>query len=102
MTKEKKLPKIQKLENEVRVLTASQRFIISAAYRDLEKCGQDRYAASGVTITIKNLNPTNNIIVREVVIPDGLSAETIKALKADVKRAYDTTTNHPISQFPKD
>lgn len=58
--------------------------------------------ASGVTITINNINKTNSTIVEEVMIADGLSPETIAAIKADIKRSYKLTMNHPINQFPKD
>lgn len=89
MSKAKRLEEINKLRNELRVLKACDRYALAEAYRKIDKCGQDRYMASAVTITIRNINVNNNIIVEEVAITDGLSSDTIAAIKADIKRSYD-------------
>ena len=57
------------------------------AYRNVAKTGKDKYMASGVIVTITNLNGVN--IVDPVMIADGLSAETIAALQADIKAHHD-------------
>lgn len=101
MKKEKLALHCNAVANELRVLKASRLSVYCAAYRNLDKCGQDRYMASGVTITIKNINKTDNTIVEEVIIADGLSPETIAAIKADIKRSYELTMNNPINKFPK-
>jgi hypothetical protein len=88
--KPKNADKLKALQNEVRVLKASQLFVLTDAYRKIDKCGQDRYMGSGITLTIKNINKDNNVIVEEVIITDGLSPETIAAIKADLKRSYET------------
>lgn len=60
-----------------------------ASYRDMDKTGNDRYMASGVIISIQNINKTKSTIIEPTMIMDGLSAETIEAIKKDIKRSYD-------------
>lgn len=87
------------LKNELRVLKASELFTICEAYRNINKCGQDRYMASGVTITLKNINQDKNTIVEEVCIADGLSLATITAIKQDIKRSYDLKNDFPLTKI---
>jgi len=96
MKKDKMTAELIKLQNELRVLKASAQYARAEAYRNIDKAGQDRYMASAVTITIKNINSDKNIIVEEVAISDGLSPATIAAIKADIKRSYDLTDSLSI------
>lgn len=57
--------------------------------KKIGKCTINNYMASGVTITIKNINKKNHVICDEFMISDGLSPETIEAIKKDIKRSYD-------------
>jgi len=78
----------------LRVLKASQNYALAEAYRNIDKTGQDRYMASAITIIIKNINVSKNVIVEEVCINDGLSQATIDAIKADIKRSYDIANSY--------
>lgn len=102
MKKEKLIAQLQAVENELRVAKANLRSRYCEAYRSLDKCGQDRFMGSGLMIAVRNINKTNPIMFEEVMIADGLSPETIVALKVDIKRSYDLTTDHPVNKFPKD
>jgi hypothetical protein len=99
MSKQKRAEELNKLKNELRVMKASDLSTVCAAYRDIDKCGQDRYMASAVTITIKNINVNKNTIVEEVAISDGLSPDTIEAIKRDIKRGYDITMSYPHNKI---
>ena len=87
------------LEHELRVLKACGISRICDAYRTLENCGIDKYLGSAVTITIKNINREKEIIIEEVAITDGLSAESIDALKNDLKRSYDLIMSYPHNKI---
>ena len=83
-------PKLSKreLKNKLRLLNAGSFTTLAKAINSIESCGRTRYTASGVTITIKDLSDTDNIIVEEFMITDGLSDESIKALKNDLISTY--------------
>ena len=87
------------LKHELRVMKASQKSVICEAFRNVSKCGTDRYMGSAVTITIRNINKDKNVVVEEVCISDGLSAETIAAIKADLKRSYDLLDIYPHNKI---
>jgi hypothetical protein len=99
MSKKERVQEILVLKNKLRVLGASQLMTVCNAYKQVDKCGQDRYMASAVTITIKNINVNNNVIVEEVAIGDGLSPDTIAAIKADIKRGYDLMMSYPHNKL---
>lgn len=54
------------------------------AYTDIRKTTKDRYMGSGILITIKNINQSNDTICEEFMIKDGLSDDTIKAIQNDI------------------
>ena len=87
MTKIKKTK--QELKRELQILNADNFHTLTNAYKQIDKCSSKNYMASGVTLTIKNINKTNNTICEEFLIIDGLSDETIEAIKRDIKRTYD-------------
>lgn len=53
---------------------------------NIDKCSTDRMMASGVILTLSALG--GRVIVEPVCIRDGLSKETIEALRADFRRSY--------------
>jgi len=55
------------------------------AYKNIERLNNDRLRGSGAIITITHLN--GKACVEPVMIKDGLSDETIKAIQADLKRS---------------
>jgi len=79
----------RELENELRKTRACDISALSQAYNNIEKCTNKNYMGSAVTLTIKNINLDNNIIIKEFSISDGLSEETIGAIKKDIKRTYE-------------
>lgn len=52
----------------------------------------DKYMASGLIVTIKDLN--GNVVMDETLIADGLSPDTIASIRADIKRTYDLRLAH--------
>jgi hypothetical protein len=99
MSKEKRVQEIVQLKNKLRVLEAGQLSALCSAYKNVDRCGQDRFMASAVTITIRSINVSNNTIVEEVAISDGLSVETITAIKADIKRSLDLLMSYPHNKI---
>lgn len=99
MTEEDLMAENAELRNKIRVLEACGLHAICEAYRNIDKCGSDRYLGSAVTITIKNINKTKNTVVEEVAISDGLSDETIAAIKADIKRSHELLMSYPHLQL---
>lgn len=79
----------QELKRELEILKADSFHALTTAYKAIDKCSSKNYMASGITITIKNINKTNSIICEEFCILDGLSDETIQTIKNDIKRSYD-------------
>ena len=55
------------------------------AYENIKRLDNDRLMGSGAIITITHLN--GKACVDPVMIKDGLSVETIKAIQADLKRS---------------
>jgi len=72
-----------------RILKANDITVLANAFKNIDKTSSNRYMASGVTITINNINKEGFNIVEEFMIVDGLSQETINAIKNDIKRSYD-------------
>jgi hypothetical protein len=54
------------------------------AYTNIKKTTKDKYMGSGILITIKNINQSNDEICEEFMIKDGLSDATIKAIQDDI------------------
>ena len=91
---------ISEVKNKLRILEASQLFRICDAVRNIEKCNTNAYMGSAVTMTIRNLRDDKNVVIEEVVINDGLSAETIQAIQRDLRRSYALIVDHPVNQLP--
>lgn len=87
MEKQKETRK--ELKRKLQITESDSFYALTNAYKNIDSCTTDNFMASGVTITIKNINKNNPIICEEFCIIDGLSEETIKAIKKDIKRSYD-------------
>jgi hypothetical protein len=83
----KKLSRTAQLAKDLLQSKAHDIGTLASANRDIGKANTDKYMASGVIITVQNLSGAN--IVEPFMIVDGLSAETIAAIRADIKRTYD-------------
>lgn len=79
----------QQLKRELEILKATEIYRLTDAYKAIDRCNTSNYMASGITFTVKNINKTNNVVCEEFCILDGLSDETITAIKNDIKRSYD-------------
>lgn len=88
-TKPKK-PTRKDLEHQVLELKAQLACAYAQASRDIEKSGTDHMMASGVLLQLTALGGRE--IIKPVVILDGLSDETIEALRKDLIRSYELAT----------
>lgn len=86
----------QALERKILELEAQLVHRHAFADTELHKAGTDRMMGSGVLIQISTLGGKD--IINPVVIRDGLSSETISAIRGDLKRSYAICTLHK----PKD
>lgn len=85
---------IQDQQRKIKELEACRIMNKSMAYNALHKFG-DACFGSAVIITIECLG--GKLKIDPFAISDGLSNETIAALKADIKKSIDLTVNHPIN-----
>lgn len=79
--------RIAKLEKEARNYKAFDILTLKTASANLAKSVRPRYMASGVIVTITDLEGKE--IVGPVIISDGLSNETVAALNNDIRVTYD-------------
>jgi hypothetical protein len=86
----------QDLERKVRELEAQLVHRCHFASRTIEKAGTQHLGASGVIISLVALGGRE--IIEPVCIRDGLSAETIAALKSDFARSYEIATIFKLEQ----
>lgn len=93
----KKKPKSRAdLEREIKELKGQLANAYYIAANAIHKASVDHLMASGAVLSISALGGRE--IIDSVVIRDGLSKETIAAIRADLKRSYDLATLHK----PKD
>lgn len=85
----RKLTPAQRAAKDLREYKAMDIMTLAQAHEAMMNTGTDRYMASGVIVTITNINGVGETIVGPFMIKDGLSKETIKALRADIKATYD-------------
>ena len=85
--KQTKAQRITELERKLREVEAGQAHVYHFADATLDKASTDHLAASGVIVTLTVLGGRE--IHSPVLIRDGLSKETIAALKGDLRRSYD-------------
>lgn len=77
------------LERQVLELEAQLAHVYHFADATIHKCSTDRMMASGVLVQLTALGGAE--LVLPFVVRDGLSAETIAALRSDIHRSYDRT-----------
>ena len=80
-------PSRASLKNSLAVQTAQDIGATAAAHRDIDGATTNRYMASGLILQLTNLS--GKVVVGPVMIVDGLSPDTIAAIKADIKRSHD-------------
>lgn len=81
------------LKNQIRILEAQDIWRLIEAHKALDRCTKTNYLASGLTITIKNINKTKTTVAEEFMISNGFSDTLIEALKNDIKQSYDDKKN---------
>lgn len=87
--KKQKVTKAQ-LERKIFELKAQLASTYHFANQTIDKANIDRMTGSNVILQLTELGGKN--IILPVAIRDGLSSDTIKAIKADLKRSYDLAT----------
>jgi hypothetical protein len=88
--KQTKVQRIAELERKLWEAEASQIHVYHFAAGSVDKASTKHLMASGVVITLTALGGRE--IFKPVLIRDGLSDETIAALKADFVRSYELAT----------
>lgn len=89
-----KPPTRETLQRQVVELRSQLPFNYGHADRDVVKACTARMAGSGVVLRLTALG--GHDIVDPVVIMDGLSEDTILALRRDIKRSFDRVTNPDV------
>lgn len=89
-TKKTKAQRIAELERKLIEAIAGDASAPHFACAGLDKASTDHLAASGVILTLTVLGGRK--ICEPVLIRDGLSKETIAALKADLVRSFELAT----------
>lgn len=91
MTKVKK-PKMTKADFQRKVAETEAQLASTYHFADVQvlKAGQEHLMASAVVLRLTALGGRE--IIPPVAIKDGLSSETINAIRADLRRSYDLAT----------
>jgi hypothetical protein len=84
----------RQLEREVKELKAQLCISYHFAHQTIDKASIDRLLGSGVLLELTGIGGKE--IISPVMILNGLSKETIEALKADFKRSYDYATEFKV------
>lgn len=87
-----KKPSYAELQRKIIELESQLVHRYAFASKEIDKASVDRLMASGAVITISALG--GRVLVEPVCIRDGLSNDTIKALKADLLRSYELANLH--------
>jgi hypothetical protein len=80
----------KQLKRQVVELKAQLASTYHFANQSIDKASTDYLMCSGVLLELSGIGGKE--IISPVVIKDGLSVETIQAIKADIKRSYDLAT----------
>lgn len=83
------------IEREIIELKAQLASQYHFAHESINKCSVNHLTGSGVLLQLSSLG--GNELVNPIVIRDGLSVETITAIKNDLKRSYDLATAFKIT-----
>lgn len=87
-TKQTKVQRIAELERRLKEAEAGQAHVYPSASQAIDKASTNHLYGSGVIITLTFLGGRE--VHSPVLIRDGLSKETIEALKADFLRSYES------------
>jgi len=75
------------LKRKLKEALAGQAHVYHFAEMEIEKLSVDHLLGSGAVLSLQVLGRTSSTL--PVLIRDGLSKETIMAIKADLKRSYE-------------
>ena len=87
------------LERKVQEALAGQAHTYHFASQSIGKASTAHMMSSGVMLTLTALGGRE--IISPVLIRDGLSEETIAAIKRDLKRSYDLATMYKVGEVPE-
>lgn len=87
MKKEKVVETKSDLSRKLKEALAGQAYVYHYAQLEVENLSIEKLIGSGVVLEITTLG--GRVGVKPVLIRDGLSEETINAIKTDLKRSYD-------------
>jgi hypothetical protein len=83
------------LARQVLELTAQLAHVYQFANTEIHRASQKHMMASGVLLQLTAIGGKE--IINPVMIKDGLSDETIAAIKADLKRSYDLAIMYAVT-----
>lgn len=89
-TTKKAKPSRQELERKIAELEAQLVHRLAFGIKTIHKAGSDHLKGSGVVLSLTLLGGKE--VMEPVMIRDGLSPETIAALKADIVRSFEVAT----------
>ncbi len=92
-TKSPRLTRAQ-LKRKLIEALAEQPHVYHYANNVIDKASVDNLTASGLILTLTALGGEE--LITPVLIRNGLSVETIKAIKSDLKRSYDLAVMYKI------
>ncbi len=97
--KKSKATQIEELQRQLLESKASHAFVYGAATSVIHKASTQHMMGSGVVLTLTALGGRE--ICLPVMMRDGLSEETIEALKKDLERSYQLATMwQPVGSKP--
>lgn len=80
----------QQLEREILEMKASLAASYHFANLEIGKCSSDNFMGSGILLQLSAIGGKE--LINPVLLRDGLSDETIAAIKRDLKYSYDNAT----------
>jgi len=89
-------PSKNDLARKIFELEAQLPHVAPFAYKCIDKAGTNHLMASGVILQLTTLGGRE--IISPVLIRDGLSTETIEAIKLDLRRSHKLTVLHTIPE----
>jgi hypothetical protein len=95
-----KQQKREKQANDLRVANAGALHNVALAIADIEKLLTVNFAGSAVILKIDSISANKPDLVRPVEVIDGLSKETIEAIKKDLIRSYKLKTTLAYNFIP--
>jgi len=80
--------KVTHKETKRKLLEAQASTVLSHVFAttDIEKCSEEKLTGSGVVLQLSGIGGKD--IINPILIRDGLSNETIEAIKKDLKRSH--------------